>query len=148
MPNPVTSGTAFLINASFLQLFGRKMGQDFLEKLDENVGQYTKSGNAPLERVGRGEYMLGLTSDEKVPQRLQQGFPISWAAPNEGIGYEGNILVIVKGTKVLDVAKRVVNFAGIEKFQPWIARFGYLSARDMPNPMYTPKPKFIDYSCE
>jgi iron(III) transport system substrate-binding protein len=148
MPSPVTSGTAFMINASFLQLFGWDKGWAFLETLDKNVGQYTKSGNAPLEHVGRGEYILGLTSDEKVPQRLQQGFPIAWTAPKEGIGYEGNIVVIVKGTKVLDAAKRVVNFAGTEKFQRWIAQFGYLSARDMPNPMYPAKPKFIEYSYE
>ena len=148
MPSPITSGTAFMINASFLQLFGWDKGWDFLEKLGKNVGQYTKSGNAPLEDVGRGEYMLGLTSDEKVPQRLQQGFPIYWTAPKEGIGYEGNIVVIVKGTKVLDAAKRIVDFAGTEKFQRWIAQYGYLSARDMPNPMYTTKPKFIEYSYE
>lgn len=148
MPSPITSGTAFMINASFLQLFGWDKGWDFLEKLGKNVGQYTKSGNAPLEDVGRGEYMLGLTSDEKVPQRLQQGFPIYWTAPKEGIGYEGNIVAIVKGTKVLDAAKRIVDFAGTEKFQRWIAQYGYLSARDMPNPMYTTKPKFIEYSYE
>lgn len=148
MPSPVTSGTAFMINASFLQLLGWEKGWEFLEKLDNNVGQYTKSGNAPLEHVGRGEYMLGLTSDEKVPQRLQQGFPIYWAAPKEGIGYEGNIVTIVKGTKQLEAAKRIVNFAGTENFQRWVAQFGYLSARDMPNPMYTSKPKFIEYSYE
>jgi iron(III) transport system substrate-binding protein len=146
MPSPVTSGTAFMINASFLQLLGWEKGWDFLEKLDKNVAQYTKSGNTPLESVGRGEYMLGITSDEKVPQRLQQGFPIYWSAPKEGIGYEGNVLTIVKGTKQLEAAKRVVDFAGTEKFQRWVAQYGYLSARDAPNPMYPTKPKFIEYS--
>ena len=148
MPSPVTSGTAFMINASFLQLLGWEKGWDFLEKLDKNVAQYTKSGNTPLESVGRGEYMLGITSDEKVPQRLQQGFPIYWSAPKEGIGYEGNILTIVKGTKQLEAARRVVDFAGTEKFQRWVAQYGYLSARDAPNPMYPTKPKFIEYSYE
>jgi iron(III) transport system substrate-binding protein len=148
MPSPVTSGTAFMINATFLQLLGWDKGWEFLEKLDKNVAQYTKSGNTPLESVGRGEYMLGITSDEKVPQRLQQGFPIYWSAPKEGIGYEGNIVTIVKGTKHLEAAKRVVNFSGTEKFQRWVAQFGYLSARDAPNPMYPTKPKFIDYSYE
>jgi iron(III) transport system substrate-binding protein len=137
-----------MINATFLQLLGWEKGWDFLEKLDKNVAQYTKSGNAPLEHVGRGEYILGLTSDEKVPQRIQQGFPIYWSVPKEGLGYEGNILAIVKGTKVLEAAKRVVNFAGTEKFQRWLAQFGYLTARDAPNPMYQTKPKLIDYSYE
>jgi iron(III) transport system substrate-binding protein len=148
MPSPVTSGTAFMINATFLQLLGWEKGWDFLEKLNRNVAQYTRSGNAPLEHVGRGEYMLGLTSDEKVPQRIQQGFPIDWAVPKEGLGYEGNIIAIVKGTKRLEAAKRIVNFAGTEKFQRWLAQFGYLTARDAPNAMYQVKPKLIDYSYE
>ena len=146
IPSPVSSGTAFMINATFLQLLGWEKGWDFLEKLDKNVAQYTKSGNAPLEHVGRGEYMLGVTSDEKVPQRLQQGFPIFWSVPKEGIGFEGNIVAIIKGTKNLEAAKRIVDFAGTEKFQRWFAQFGYLSARDAPNPLYPTKPKFIGYS--
>lgn len=146
MPSPVTSGTAFMINATFLQLLGWEKGWDFLEKLDKNVAQYTKSGNAPLEHVGRGEYMLGITSDEKVPQRLQQGYPIYWTAPKEGLGYEGNIVTIVKGTKQLQAARRIVNFAGTEKFQRWLAQFGYLTAREAPNPLYPSKPKLINYS--
>lgn len=148
MPSPVTSGTAFMINATFLQLLGWEKGWDFMEKLDKNVAQYTRSGNAPLEHVGRGEYILGLTSDEKVPQRLQQGFPILWTAPKEGLGYEGNIVAIVKGTKQLEAAKKVVDFAGTERFQRWLAQFGYLTARDEPNPMYQSKPKLVDYSYE
>jgi iron(III) transport system substrate-binding protein len=148
MPSPVTSGTAFMINATFLQLLGWDKGWEFLERLDKNVDHYTKSGNQPLEDVGRGEFMLGLTSDEKVPQRLQQGYPIYWSVPKEGVGYEGNIVVIVKGTKHLDAAKRVVNFAGTEKFQRWVAQFGYLTAREAPNPMYPKKPKLVNYSYE
>lgn len=148
MPSPVTSGTAFMINATFLQLYGWEKGWDFLEKLDKNVAQYTRSGNAPLEHVGRGEYILGLTSDEKVPQRLQQGFPILWTAPKEGLGYEGNIVAIVKGTKQLAASKKIVDFAGTEKFQRWLAQFGYLTARDAPNAMYPSKPKLVEYSYE
>jgi len=148
MPSPVTSGTAFMINATFLQVYGWEKGWDYLEKLDKNVAQYTRSGNAPLEHVGRGEYVLGLTSDEKVPQRLEQGFPILWAAPKEGLGYEGNIVAIVKGTRQLEAAKRIVNFAGTEKFQRWLAQFGYLTAREAPNAMYKTKPNLVDYSYE
>lgn len=148
MPSPVTSATAFMINATFLQLLGWDKGWAFLEKLDKNVAQYTRSGNAPLEHVGRGEYMLGLTSDEKVPQRLQQGFPIFWTAPKEGLGYEGNIVAIVKGTRQLVAAKKIVDFAGTEKFQRWLAQFGYLTARDVPNAMYTSKPRLVEYSYE
>ena len=67
MPSPVTSGTASMINASLLSLFKKEEdGWSFLEALDKNVAQYTKSGNTPTTLVGRGEFMLGLTSDENV----------------------------------------------------------------------------------
>jgi iron(III) transport system substrate-binding protein len=148
MPSPVTSSTAFMISATFLQLLGWEKGWEFMERLDKNVAQYTRSGNAPLEHVGRGEYILGIASDEKVPQRLQQGFPILWTAPREGLGYEGNVVAIVKGTKQLEAARKIVNFAGTQKFQRWLAQFGYLTARDEPNPMYKTKPKLVDYSYE
>jgi iron(III) transport system substrate-binding protein len=148
MPSPVTSGTAFMITASFLQLLGWDKGWEFLGQLDKQVAQYTRSGNAPLEQVGRGEYMLGLTSDEKVPQRMQQGFPIFWSVPKEGIGYEGNIIAIVKGTPHRDAARRIINFAGTDTFQRWLAQFGYLTARDLPSAMYPAKPKLIEYSYE
>jgi iron(III) transport system substrate-binding protein len=148
MPSPVSSATAFMINATFLQLLGWEKGWEFLEKLHKNVAQYTRSGNAPLEHVGRGEYLLGIASDEKVPQRLQQGFPIYWSVPKEGIGFEGNLIAIVKGTRNLEAAKKLVNFAGTEKFQRWFAQFGYLTARDLPSPLYPTKPKFAGYSYE
>lgn len=148
MPSPVSSGTAFMINATFLQLLGWDKGWQFLEKLHANVAQYTKSGNAPLEHVGRGEYLLGITSDEKVPQRLKQGFPIHWSVPREGIGFEGNLIAIAKGTRNLAGAKKVVNFAGTEKFQGWFAQYGYLTARDLPSALYPSKPKFAGYSYE
>jgi iron(III) transport system substrate-binding protein len=57
-PSPRTSGTAFMINYSFLQLYGVDEGWKFLESLDQNMAQYTKSGNAPTDLVGRGEYLL------------------------------------------------------------------------------------------
>jgi iron(III) transport system substrate-binding protein len=68
-PSPRTSGTAFMINYSFLQLYGEKEGWEFLAALDQNMAQYTKSGNAPTDLVGRGEYLLGITADENDPGR-------------------------------------------------------------------------------
>ena len=147
MPSPVTSGTAAMINASLLSLFKKEEdGWSFLEALDKNVAQYTKSGNTPTTLVGRGEYMLGLTSDENVPVVIKEGYPLVWNAPREGIGAEGNVILIVKGTKHLEEAKKVLNFLGTEKFQRFFAQYGYLAARPgMKSALYPSQPKFIEY---
>lgn len=129
VPSPVTSGTAFMINYSFLSLFGETEGWRFLEALDKNVIRYTKGGNEPTEVVGRGEAMLGITSDEAIPIRIKEGYPIVWGVPKEGIGFEGNYNVILKGTKKLELAKKVINHLGTRKYHEFFSQFGYISSR-------------------
>lgn len=144
-PSPRTSGTAFMINYSFLQLYGVDEGWKFLEKLDQNMAFYTKSGNAPTDLVGRGEYMLGITSDENVLNRIDQGYPIVWKVPQEGIGYEGNYCTILKGTKKLELAQKVMDYLGTLDCSEFVASMGYIPPRPgIPSGLYgDQKPKFI-----
>jgi len=146
LPSPVTSGTATLINATALSLFRKEdSGWSFLEHLDKNVAQYTKSGNTPLNAVARGEFLLGMASDENVPGMIKEGYPLVVAPLREGVGAGGNMISIVKGTKQLEAAKKLVNFAGTKKFQHNLAQYGYLMAREgMPSALYKTKPKFIE----
>jgi iron(III) transport system substrate-binding protein len=145
-PSPRTSGTAFMINYSFLQLYGEKEGWDFLAALDQNMAQYTKSGNAPTDLVGRGEYLLGITADENVLKRINDGYPIQWVIPAEGIGYEGNYCTILKGTKKLDLCKKIMDYLGTEDASQFLASMGYIPPRPgIPSALYgAAKPAFID----
>jgi iron(III) transport system substrate-binding protein len=146
IPSPRTSGTAYMINYSFLQLFGEKAGWEYLEKLDENVAFYTKSGNAPTELVGRGEYLLGLGADENVLKRMKDGYPLQWSVPVEGIGYEGNYCTILKGTKKLELAKKVMDYLGSEEISAFLGSMGYIPPRaGSVSALYGEvQPKFID----
>ena len=147
MPSPLSSGTGSMIVNSIFSLTGSKdEGWKFLEKLDKNMAQYTKSGNAPTLLVSRGEYMLGLTSDAQVAQSVAQGYPITYVVPKEGIGADGNMILIPKSAKNKIAAKRVVDFMGTAKFQQFFSDLGYLAARSgMSNPIYKTLPKFLDY---
>jgi iron(III) transport system substrate-binding protein len=144
-PSPRTSGTAFMINYSFLQLYGQEEGWKYLEALDQNMAFYTKSGNAPTDLVGRGEYLLGLTADENVLKRINDGYPIQWVIPAEGIGYEGNYCTILKGTKKLDQAKKIMDYLGTKDASEFLASMGYIPPRPgIPSALYgAAKPKFI-----
>ena len=144
-PSPRTSGTAFMINYSFLSLYGEKDGWKFLEDLDKNMAFYTRSGNAPTDLVGRGEYLLGITSDENVLKRIKDGYPIEWKVPADGIGYEGNYCVVLKGTQKLALCKKVVDYLGSKDCSEFIASMGYIPPRPgIASGLYGEKPpKFI-----
>jgi len=144
MPSPLSSGTANMMRFSWLALYGDDEGWKFLEALDQNIAYYTRSGNAPTDLVGRGEFTLGITSDENVKKRIDDGYPLIWSIPAEGTGYDGTFALIFKGAKKLAVCKKVIDVLGTQEFSALMAGIGYLTPRPAPNALYgkTP-PKYI-----
>ena len=144
MPSPLSSGTANMMRFSFLALYGDNEGWKFMEALDKNIHHYTRSGNAPTDLVGRGEFMLGITSDENVKKRLDDGYPLYWSIPKEGTGYDGTYALIFKGTKKADVCKKVIDVLGSQEFSDLMAGIGYVAPRPAPNKLYGQTlPKYI-----
>jgi iron(III) transport system substrate-binding protein len=144
MPSPLSSGTANQMRFTFLALYGDDAGWKFLADLDKNIHHYTRSGNAPTDLVGRGEFMLGLTSDENVKKRLDDGYPLIWTVPQEGTGYDGTFALILNGTKKLDTAKKVIYVLGTPEFSALMSEIGYVTPRPAPNKLYGKTlPKYI-----
>jgi iron(III) transport system substrate-binding protein len=144
MPSPLSSGTANMMRYSWLALYGDAEGWKFLEALDKNIAYYTRSGNAPTDLVGRGEFILGITSDENVKKRIDDGYPLIWSIPVEGTGYDGTFALILKGTKKLAACKKVIDVLGTQEFSALMAGIGYLTPRPAPNALYgTTPPKYI-----
>jgi len=144
MPSPLSSGTANQMRFTFLALYGDDGGWKYLADLDKNIHHYTRSGNAPTDLVGRGEFMLGLTSDENVKKRIDDGYPLVWTIPAEGTGYDGTFALILKGTKNLDACKKVIDALGTPEFSQIMAGIGYVAPRPAPNALYgTSLPKYI-----
>ena len=84
MPNPGTSGTAFVSVSAIMQIYGEEKGWKILEKINKNVAQYTKSGSAPSQLVAQGEYAVGVSWDQAIWGRAQKGFPIEGIVPVKG----------------------------------------------------------------
>jgi iron(III) transport system substrate-binding protein len=122
MPNPGTSGTAFLVVSTIFQLFGEEEGWDYLAKLDQNVDQYTKSGSAPGQLCAQGEYMIGITWDQGVESKKEAGYPIEMVIPEEGTGYVLDIACIYKNAGNLAGAKKFIDYIGTREFQEVVAR--------------------------
>jgi len=109
--NPNSSGTAYLMLATLVQVFGEDEAFRFMKELDRNVGSYARSGIGPMTAVTRGEIAIGSTVLHGVINEIVRGFPVEPAMPCEGVGYEIGSTAIVKGTRNLDAAKKFIDFA-------------------------------------
>ncbi len=109
--NPATSGTAYTILATLVQMMGEDKAFDYLRALNKNVNRYTTSGTAQRQSVSRGESMIGVTFlDEFIPEQYVNA-PVEIVLPCEGTGYSVGAMSIVKGARNLDDAKKFYDWA-------------------------------------
>lgn len=109
--NPATSGTAYTILATLVQMMGEDKAFDYLRALNKNVNRYTTSGTAQRQSVSRGESLIGVTFlDEFIPEQYVNA-PIDVVLPCEGTGYSVGAMSIVKGARNLDDAKKFYDWA-------------------------------------
>ena len=104
--DPNSSGTAYVMLASIVQLMGEDKGFAYLRALHKNVNQYTKSGAAPVKATALGETTVGIAFLHDHVTMIVQGSPVKIASPCEGTGYETGSVSIVKGSKNLEAAKK------------------------------------------
>ncbi len=97
--DPNSSGTAYTLLATIVQLHGEDKGFDFLKRLHRNINQYTKSGAAPAKAASSGETLIGITFMHDLVTFAVGGAPIKVVAPCEGTGYEVGSMSIIKGGK-------------------------------------------------
>ena len=109
--NPNSSGTAYTMLATMVQLFGEDKGFEYLKALHKNVNQYTKSGSAPIKAAGLGETTIGIVFMHDAVAQTVAGFPIVTVAPCEGTGYEIGSMSIIKGARNPDAAKKYYDWA-------------------------------------
>ncbi len=109
--NPNSSGTAYLMLASLVQVFGEDAAFKYMKAVHPNVSSYARSGIGPMTAVKRGEIAIGSTVLHGVINDIVAGFPVLPVLPCEGVGYEVGSMAIIKGARNLDNAKRFVDWA-------------------------------------
>ena len=110
MPNPASSGTGYLAIASLLQMKGEEAGWEFLDKLDENMAQYIKSGSRPCNVASQGEYAIGASFALRAIKNIIEGFPITMVIPSEGAGNELEAHGLMKTSANKDAAKQFLDW--------------------------------------
>jgi iron(III) transport system substrate-binding protein len=115
MPNPASSGTGFFDVTAWLTLFGDDNGKGggwkFMDALHENIAQYTHSGSKPCNLAAAGEYVVGISFEYRANSNKAKGAPIELVFPKEGLGWDLEAFAIHKGTKNLEAAQKLANWA-------------------------------------
>ena len=109
--DPNSSGTAYNLLATIVQIMGEEKGFAFLKALHKNVNQYTKAGAAPAQAVNLGETTIGITFMHDMIAAAQDNSDIKTVAPCEGTGYEIGSMSLIKGAHNLENAKKFYDWA-------------------------------------
>ena len=111
MPNPASSGTGYFDVAAWLTLWGDKGGWAYMDKLHENIAMYTHSGSKPCNQAATGEFVMGISFEYRGNTNKAKGAPIELVFPKEGLGWDLEAFAIHKGTKKLEAAKKLADWA-------------------------------------
>ena len=111
MPNPASSGTGFFDVVAWLNLWGEKGGWEYMDKLHENIAMYTHSGSRPCNMAASGEFVAGISFEYRGNTNKAKGAPIDLVFPKEGLGWDLEAFAIHKGTKKLEAAKKLADWA-------------------------------------
>jgi len=111
MPNPASSGTGYFDVTAWLTMWGEKGGWEYMDKLHENIAMYTHSGSKPCNQAATGEFVMGVSFEYRGHSNKAKGAPIDLVFPKEGLGWDLEAFAIHKGTKKLEAAKKLANWA-------------------------------------
>ena len=115
MPNPASSGTGYFDVTAWLTLFGDDNGKGggwkYMDALHENIAQYTHSGSKPCNMAAAGEFVMGISFEYRANANKAKGAPIDLVFPKEGLGWDLEAFAIHKGTKKLEAAQKLADWA-------------------------------------
>lgn len=110
--HPASSSTAYNFLATILQLKGEEEGFEYLQKFNEQVRQYTKSGSAPGRMAGMGEAPIAIGFIHDAIKYQEEGYTdLIFTAPEEGTGYEIGAAAIINDAPNQEAAKKFIDWA-------------------------------------
>jgi len=140
MPNPASSGTGYLSVASILQRMKEDEGWKYLDALDKNMAEYTKSGSKPCKDAAAGERAIGVSFEYVALKMKKDGAPVEMILPKEGSGYEIEANALTKRGKNNAAAKQFLDWAITDEAMALYAKyFGAVAVPGFPAPEGLPK---------
>jgi iron(III) transport system substrate-binding protein len=123
MPNPASSGTGYLSVASILQRMGEAEGWKYLDALNVNIAEYTKSGSKPCKDAAAGERGVGVSFEYVALEMKKKGSPVEMVLPKEGSGYEMEANALTKKGAKNPAAKQFLDWAASDEAMALYAKY-------------------------
>ena len=116
--NPASSGTAYTVLATLIQIIGEDKTFEYMEKLHGNIVEYTSSGSKPAKMASDGLITIGVSfAHDAIKEKLKNKKPVAITFPKEGTGYEIGAVALVKNAPNIEMAKKFVDFSLSKKCQ-------------------------------
>ncbi len=114
MAHPASSGTAYTALWTLMTL--NDLDEDatftYLEGLDENIAEYTKSGSAPVQVVSDGDAAVGIVFAHDCTAAIAKGAAnLQLTFPDEGTGFETGATAVIKGGPDAEAARLWIDWA-------------------------------------
>jgi iron(III) transport system substrate-binding protein len=140
MPNPASSGTGYLSVASILQRMKEPEGWKYLDALDKNMAEYTKSGSKPCKDAAGGERAVGVSFEYVAMKMKKDGAPVEMILPKEGSGYEIEANALTRKGRSNAAAKQFLDWAISDEAMALYAKyFAAVGVAGFPVPEGLPK---------
>ncbi|HEX9821504.1 MAG TPA: putative 2-aminoethylphosphonate ABC transporter substrate-binding protein [Methylomirabilota bacterium] len=140
MPNPASSGTGYLSVASILQRLKEPEGWTYLDALDRNIAEYTKSGSKPCKDAAAGERAIGVSFEYVAAKMKKDGAPVEMVLPKEGSGYEMEANALTRKGKGNAAARQFLDWAISNEAMGLYAKyFAAVAVAGFPAPEGLPK---------
>jgi len=86
-----------------------------MDALHENIAQYTHSGSKPCNMASAGEFVVGISFDFRGNDVKAKGAPVELIFPKEGLGWDIEASAIMKTTKKMDAAKKLMDWVATKE---------------------------------
>ena len=124
MAYPYTSGTAYTVVSTLLQMMGEEKGWEYIKKLNAQVHHYNKSGSAAVTQAGIGEIVVGISFSHDILKKGKgAGYPVILNFPSEGTGFEVGSMALVKNGPSQELAKKFIDYFSSKKGQTLFSKY-------------------------
>lgn len=128
MPDPVYSGTGAMMVTGWVRTMGEAKAWAYMDKLHQQVSQYTRSGTKPCEMAAAGGTQVGLSFPGRGARIKDGGGTIDVLIPEDGTAWDLQAVAVNRKTRKPADAMKLVEWALSTPAMEEFARYGEVTS--------------------
>lgn len=108
MTNPLISGTTLYTVAALIQ--NKNYGWNYIYDLKKNEIEIVDNSIAVIDKIAEGEFDIGIGAIYIAKTKKEEGYPIDFVYPQEGIIAIPSPITIFKSSKNVEAAKKLYDY--------------------------------------